>query len=84
MKITRKTLLIITAGLGVFIIVYSLIREFTGIGLNEAQEKYMMDIVFFGALGLFVYNRKMASDEKNTKAAAEEEEKRRVEENQNE
>jgi len=76
MKITRKTLLLITAGLGVFIIVYSLIREFAGIGLNEAQEKYMMDIIFIGALGLFMYNRKMASDEKKAKAAEEEEQRR--------
>ena len=71
--------MIITAGLGVFIIAYSLIREFTGIGLSEAQEKYMMDIIFFGALGLFVYNRKMASDERKAKAAAEEEERRAAE-----
>ena len=73
-----------TAALGGFLIVYSLIREFTGIGLNEAQEKYMMDIIFISALGLFVYNRKMASDEKKAKTAAEEEEKRQAAENQDE
>ena len=79
-KITRKALLAIIAALGIFIIVYSLIRHFTGIGFGEKGEKYMMDVVIFGALGLFMYNRKMASDEKKAREAAAEAERRAAEE----
>jgi ABC-type protease/lipase transport system fused ATPase/permease subunit len=71
MKITRKTLLIITAGLGVFLIVFSLIRQFTGLRLGETFEKNLFDTVLFIALGLFLYNRKLASDEKKEREAKE-------------
>jgi hypothetical protein len=70
MKITRKMLLITIASMGVFIIVYSLIRHFAGMGLGEKAEKLMMDIIIFGALGLFIYNRKLAGDEKKEREAA--------------
>ena len=71
MKITRKTLLIITAGLGVFLIVFSLIRQFTGLRLGETFEKNLFDTVLFAALGLFLYNRKLASDERKEREAKE-------------
>jgi hypothetical protein len=71
MKITRTWLLRITGGLGVFIIVYSLIRHFTGFGLGEKLERYMFDVIVFAALGLFMYNRKLASDEKKEREARE-------------
>jgi membrane-bound ClpP family serine protease len=71
MKITRKMLLIITAGLGVFLIVYSLIRQFTGLRLSETFEKNLFDTVLFVALGLFLYNRKLSSDEKKEREAKE-------------
>ena len=80
MKISRKTLLKIIAAMGIFIIAYSLFRHFTGIGLSETAEKYMMDIIIFGALGLFLYNRKLARDEKRAREAAEEAERRAAEE----
>jgi len=73
-------LLITIAALGFFIIAYSLVRQFTGFGLGEAGEKYMMDIIIFGALGLFLYNRKLLKDEKRAKEAAEEAERRAAEE----
>jgi hypothetical protein len=79
MKITRKTLLIIIAALGIFLIGYSLIRQLTGYGFNEKTEKQMMDVIIIAALGLFVYNRKMAKDEKRAKETAEEAERRRME-----
>ena len=63
-------LLAITAALGLLIILYSLLRHFTGIRLNDGQEKLFIDAVFIGALGLFIYNRKMAGDEKKAKEAA--------------
>lgn len=64
MKINRTWLLRITGGLGVFIIAYSLFRHFTGFTIGEANEKTLFDIIVFTALGLFVYNRKLAGDEK--------------------
>ena len=82
MKVTRKMLLIITASLGVLIIVYSLVREFTGFGLHETMEKYLFEVIVIAALGLFMYNRKMACDERLAKEAAEEAERRAAEESE--
>ena len=76
MKVTRKMLLLITGALGVLIILYSLFRHFTGKGLSEAAEKYMMDVVVIAALGLFLYNRKMAKDERLAREEAEEKARR--------
>jgi hypothetical protein len=73
MKITRSTLLKITAGLGGALIIYALLREFTGIRVNEELEKFILDGVIFAALGLFIYNRKLASDEKKAREAEERE-----------
>jgi len=73
-------LLIIIAALGVFIIAYSLIRQFTGLGFSEAGEKYMMDIIVISALALFMYNRKLAKDEKKAREDAAEAERRSAEE----
>jgi hypothetical protein len=70
MKLTRPWLLRIVAALGVFIIVYSIFRQVTGIGFGEVFEKNMFDTIIFIALGLFVYNRKLASDEKKEREAA--------------
>jgi hypothetical protein len=71
MKISRIWLLRITGAIGVFIIVYSLIRHFTGFSIGESAEKYMFDTIVFIALGLFMYNRKLASDEKKEREAKE-------------
>jgi heme/copper-type cytochrome/quinol oxidase subunit 1 len=71
MKVTRRLLLGILVALGVFIIAYSLFRQFTGIGFDERFEKRMFDIVMFAALGIFMYNRKLASDEKKERDAEE-------------
>ena len=72
--------MIITAGLGVFMIGYGIFRHFTGIGFSEGIEKYMFDVIIFGALGLFLYNRKMIKDEKAAIAAKEEAERKAAEE----
>jgi hypothetical protein len=73
MKITRKLLLRIVAGMGIFIIAYSLIRQFTHIVdfVSADVEKKMIDFIVFGALAVFIYNRKLASDEKKAREAAE-------------
>jgi hypothetical protein len=73
LKINRKTLLWITAGLGIALIVYSLIRHFTSFSLGEKIEKYMMDGIILTALALFMYNRKLAADERKAREAAEQE-----------
>jgi hypothetical protein len=54
----------IALGLGIFLIVYSLLRHFAGLKVDEKLEKIMIDGVIFASLGLFVYNRKLAADEK--------------------
>ena len=71
MKVSRIWLLRITGGIGVFIIAYSLIRHFTGFSIGENAEKYMFDTIVFLALGLFMYNRKLAADEKKEREARE-------------
>lgn len=80
MKVTRKMLLIITASLGGLIIVYALVKQFFGIGLSESLERWAFDTVIIVALGCFMYNRKLAKDEKQAREAAEEAERRAMEE----
>ena len=70
MKIARKTLLIITASLGILIILYSVVRHLAGIGLPPKLENYFMDVIIIAALGLFMYNRKLARDERLAREAA--------------
>jgi hypothetical protein len=72
--VTRRVLLKITAGLGGGLIVYALLRQFGGIQVDEQLEKFILDGVIFAALGLFIYNRKLASDEKKAREAKEREE----------
>ena len=76
MKITRTLLLAIVAGLGVLIIVYTLIQHFTSFGLGAAAERHIMDFIMIAAVGLLMYNRKIAKDEKRAKEAALEAERR--------
>jgi hypothetical protein len=78
MKVTRTWLLRITAGLGIFLIAYTLFRHFSGIQLNEQFEKYLLDGIIFAALGLFVYNRKLGADEKKAREAQEHAEEHKV------
>jgi putative Mn2+ efflux pump MntP len=83
MKISRKTLLIITAALGAFLILYTLLRQFTGFHLSETFEKNLFDVIIFIALGLFLYNRKLASDEKKEREAKERAEQEAKEDDSN-
>jgi hypothetical protein len=64
MKLTRTHLLRIALGLAFFLVAYSLFRHFSGIKLDEGFERIMIDGVIFASLGLFLYNRKLAADEK--------------------
>jgi hypothetical protein len=75
LKITRKALLIVTASLGVLLILYTVVRHFIleprGIIPPEKFEKYFTDGVILAALCLFVYNRRLAKEEKQAREAAE-------------
>jgi hypothetical protein len=73
MKIQRKWLLIATASIGVFMILYTLARQFLGLDFGAAFEKLFFDGVFIAAIGLLMLNRKLGADEK--KAALEAKEK---------
>ena len=83
MKIARKTLLIITASLGILIILYSVVRHLAGIGLPPKLENYFMDVIIIAALGLFMYNRKLARDERLAREAAAQEAAGEPEEDEN-
>lgn len=76
MKLSRKTLLWITAGLGVLLIGYSLVRHFAGLEVDEKIERYIMDGIIFAALALFLYNRKLATEERKAREAAQAEAER--------
>jgi hypothetical protein len=54
----------IALGLGALLVAWGLFRHFTGVKVDEALERIMIDGVILAALGLFVYNRKLAADEK--------------------
>ena len=72
--------MIIIASLGGWLILYSLIRQFTSFGFSEEIERNMINGVMIIAVGLFLYNRKRVSDARKAKEA-EEEAQRRAEEN---
>jgi uncharacterized oligopeptide transporter (OPT) family protein len=71
-KIKRSWLIGLIIGMGILMAVYTLVRTFTPLRLGERAEKYFFDTLIFVALGVFVYNRKLAADEK--KAASEKKE----------
>ncbi|MDR2740906.1 MAG: hypothetical protein LBB98_01975 [Treponema sp.] len=69
MKLSRTWLLRILIALGLVIIVYSLVRHITGFTLGEKNEGFLMNAIVFAALGIFIYNRKLAADEKKEREA---------------
>jgi hypothetical protein len=64
MKLARTHLLRIAIGLGLFLLAYGFFRHFSGIKVDEGIERIMIDGVILVSLGLFLYNRKLAADEK--------------------
>jgi hypothetical protein len=72
MKITRKTLLIIIAFLGIVLIAYAAVRHFNDSGEEQTWDRYVTNSIVIIALGLYLYNRKLARDEKLAKEAIEE------------
>ena len=84
MKITRKTLLIIIAAMGVLLITYDVLRHFTGFGEGEEWDRYVAGIIIVFVLGLFIYSHKLAKEEKQEKEAEEEFTQRREERKEHE
>jgi hypothetical protein len=60
----RSWLIGIIIGMGVLMAAYTLVRTLTPFRLGERAERYFFDTLVFVALGIFVYNRKLAADEK--------------------
>jgi hypothetical protein len=70
MKISRVWLLRILIALAFIIVVYSIVRDVTGFTLGEKNEGFLMNAVVFAALGIFVYNRRLAAGEKEEREKA--------------
>jgi hypothetical protein len=67
MKITPRMLLITAIGLGLLMLGYALLRQFTGLALSEGTEQYIYNIFIIALLGIYFYNRKLAADRKKQK-----------------
>lgn len=63
MKLSRTLLLWIIAGLGIAMILYAVAKQFIGFTVDPALEKTFFDFIVIGALGILLYNRKLARDE---------------------
>lgn len=70
MKLNRTWLLWIIGSLGVAMILYAVAKQFIGFTVDPGLEKTFFDLIVLVALGVFVYNRKLAREEA---AAAQEE-----------
>jgi hypothetical protein len=73
MKLSRAWLLRILIAMGLIIIVYSIVRHVTGFTMGEKNERFFMNVIVFAALGIFIYNRKLATGEKEERAKLERE-----------
>jgi hypothetical protein len=67
MKVTRKILMRIMALMGVSLILYSIIRHVTGLEVNEELDRNIVNGIIMVAIGVFIYSRKLANDEKLAK-----------------
>ncbi|WP_304223327.1 hypothetical protein [Gracilinema caldarium] len=63
MKLNRTSLLWIIASIGVAMILYAVAKQFIGFTVDPALEKTFFDFIVIGALGILLYNRKLARDE---------------------
>ena len=82
-KLSRKTLLIIVAVLGVILILFGVLRHFSIFQPGEEFDKYFTNGIIIAAIGLFIYNRKLIKDEKLAKEAEEKIEKEAEKETEN-
>jgi hypothetical protein len=72
MKLKRKHLTWILAGLAFLLVGYSVLRGVFHVNMGENLERYLYDVIVIGALGVFMYNRKLAKDEAKERAAEKE------------
>ena len=73
--IKRSTLLGLTIGLAALLLIYSFLRSFTGIKLDESTERIAINCVMVAAIGIFFMNRQLAAQEKKEAAAKKEADK---------
>ncbi len=73
--VKRSTLMGLTIGLAVLLLVYTFLRTFTPIKLDESGERIAMNCIMFAALGIFAMNRQLAAQEKKEQEAKIEAEK---------
>ncbi|MDR2900362.1 MAG: hypothetical protein LBV20_02420 [Treponema sp.] len=76
--IKRSTLLGITIGLAALLLIYTFLRTFTPLKLDESQERIAMNCLMFCALGIFVMNRQIVAQEKKEAEAKEAAEKAKM------
>ncbi|MDR2900511.1 MAG: hypothetical protein LBV20_03195, partial [Treponema sp.] len=76
--IKRSTLLGLTIALAALLLIYTFLRTFTPIKLDVEGERIAMNCIMFGALGIFVMNRKLVADEKKEAEAKEAAEKAKL------
>ncbi|AEJ19990.1 hypothetical protein [Gracilinema caldarium] len=63
MKLNRTWLLWIIGSLGVAMILYAVAKQIIGFSVDPALEKTFFDFIIIGALGILIYNRKLAAEE---------------------
>ncbi len=57
----------LTIGLAALLLIYTFLRSFTGIRLEESTERIAINCVIFAAIGIFFMNRQLAGQEKKDK-----------------
>lgn len=65
----------LTIGLAALLLIYTFLRTFTPIKLDESQERIAINCIMFAALGIFVMHRKLTAEEKKEEDAEKESEK---------
>jgi hypothetical protein len=76
--INRSSLLGITIGLAALLLIYTFLRTFTPFKFDESGEKYFINGIIFGALGIFVMNRHLVSQAKKEDEAKQEAERAKL------
>ena len=81
-KPSKKTFTIILIALAVILLCYGLARMAWGPILPEAMDKHLPDALIVIAIGIMLWNRQIANEEKKAAEAAKEAEKLKVSQNE--
>jgi hypothetical protein len=74
----RSTLLGLTIALAALLLIYTALRTFTPLKLDETGERYVMNGIMLAALGIFVANRRIVAEEKKEAEAKDAAEKAKL------